>query len=168
MMLRNSIMLLTFHVIAWLLVGCEMLKLWLLICPSWGEWIFTWPLVWLCYSASGAVLLCSQECKVLQREAINKNISDLMMEHSVGKQLLLLVLTSIMNVSLAFVSTNSYFLKKCLSAVCRCLSFCELSSASCQTSEKSVWTSAHFSVASIKRVHSCLLGTSHPFSWVAC
>lgn len=76
--------------------------------------------------ASGAVLLCSQECKVPQREAINKNISDLTSKDSVGKQLLLLILTSIMNISLAFVFTSGYFTKKCLSNVCRCLSFCEL------------------------------------------
>lgn len=50
--------------------------------------------------------LCCCAVKVLQREAINKNISDLMSGHSVEKQLLLLVLTSIMNVSLAFVFTN--------------------------------------------------------------
>lgn len=76
--------------------------------------------------ASGAVLLCSQECKVLQREAININIFDLMSRDSIGKQFLLLVVTSIMNISLAFVFTSDYVMKKCFSSVCRCLSFCEL------------------------------------------
>lgn len=77
--------------------------------------------------ASVAVPVCSQECKVLEREGINQKIYDLMIGHSVGKWLLLLVLASIMNVSYPFIYTSGYFTKKCLSStVCRCLSFCKL------------------------------------------